>query len=131
MADWFRWAADRSRRYTTSARTQAITSPICGKVVRMPLPVKLDMEPQRGSPQLGLRTSSQWNREKRLLVSGYNLRDSALELFGRRALADDAAEGGVARHFGVTPAPSHSTFRVQPDQTFGSLGDPPQDIGAR
>src|SRR5260370_33438329 len=65
------------------------------------------------------------------LVSGYNIRDSPLELLCRRTLAHHAAEGGIASHLGVAPAPGHSPFRVEPDQPLASLRNAAKAAGAR
>src|ERR1700749_2308936 len=46
------------------------------------------------------------------------------------AVAHDIAEGLVARHFGIAPAPAHASFRIEPDQPLGAFGDAFHDIGA-
>jgi hypothetical protein len=38
-------------------------------------------------------------------------------------LPDDGAEGRIARHFGIAPAPGHAALRIEPHQPLRSLGD--------
>src|SRR5258708_18396750 len=67
----------------------------------------------------------------RSLIRRHDIRHGALELFCGRALAHDAAEGSVARHFRIAPAPGHTSLGVQPDQPLGPLRNAAKDVGAR
>src|SRR3990170_2789722 len=49
-------------------------------------------------------------RRLRSLIRCHNVRYRAFELLCGGALPHHAAEGGIARHFGIAPAPRHPSF---------------------